>query len=336
MKNMTTKDEHDIEIGAHSCPNCNLCNSNGDFLYQALKERLYEVPGSWNFRKCSNPECGLVWLDPMPFEKEIGKAYRTYFTHTDRENSKNRFEVNKLIMTLLRRSFYILSGALSLRRMRSDLVNMYLPKTTGKLLEVGCGDGFRLARIRNSGWAVEGQEVDPNAAKNASETYGLSVHLGKLEQLALPGNSYDAIVMVHVIEHIYDPLLFLKECYRLLKPSGCLVCVTPNIESYGHNHFKSSWLHLDPPRHIWLFSLKSMGMLLKRLPFKQKDIFTTPANAEQTYSGSMSIKYTGRHQFNEQFKWDTAIREILFQRRALASHKKDNRSGEEIIVILRK
>ena len=52
-------------------------------LYDGLKDRLFDASGSWNLRACANDKCGLVWLDPMPVEQDLHKAYQTYYTHTD-------------------------------------------------------------------------------------------------------------------------------------------------------------------------------------------------------------------------------------------------------------
>jgi len=46
-----------------------------------VNDRLFDVPGQWNVRQCTNPDCGLLWLDPRPVEDDIGKLYRNYFTH---------------------------------------------------------------------------------------------------------------------------------------------------------------------------------------------------------------------------------------------------------------
>jgi hypothetical protein len=72
---------NDSEIRSHPCPACYLCGSLGKPLYEGLTDKLFEAPGMWNLRRCVEHGCGLVWLDPMPFEQDIEKAYQTYYTH---------------------------------------------------------------------------------------------------------------------------------------------------------------------------------------------------------------------------------------------------------------
>src|SRR6185369_17006251 len=64
---------------------CPLCNSSGPVLYAGMQDASYSAPGVWNFRKCSNADCGLVWLDPVPTLEDIGKAYQGYYTHNQPE-----------------------------------------------------------------------------------------------------------------------------------------------------------------------------------------------------------------------------------------------------------
>ena len=68
-------------IEAQQKPLCAFCGSKGEVLYQGLRDRLWGAPGFWGFRRCTDPGCGLLWLDPCPLETDIGKAYLDYFTH---------------------------------------------------------------------------------------------------------------------------------------------------------------------------------------------------------------------------------------------------------------
>lgn len=334
---MTLRLDASEDIKTAFCNSCYLCNSRGVLLYEGLEDRLYDVPGIWNLRMCSNPECELVWLDPMPFVSDIHKLYNIYFTHATRNNSTVFKTKDSLLITGTRRTFYVLTGALRLRSMRSDLVKMFLPtNTNGRLLEIGCGDGFRLARMRDFGWEVEGQEIDRVAAENASNTYGIKVYVGCLENIRLPSDSYDAVILVHVLEHVPDPYLLLKECHRLLKPGAKLVCVTPNINSYGHNYFHSAWLHLDPPRHLYVFSPNSILGLVKKLAFNNYTVMTTPASAEYSFLASDSILRTKRYRIPKQLELGMVLKQIVFQRRALSSYKQDDMTGEEIVLHLTK
>lgn len=316
-----------------SAPFCYLCGSQGNLLYSGLKDRLFGAPGEWSLRKCSNPECGLVWLDPMPIEEDISKAYQDYYTH-EKEGEERKGRNIEIVLKKVLRFFFrgvLRMTLISRQRWRQD--RMYLDKQRpGKLLEVGCGDGSRLNKMRKMGWDVEGQEVDPEAAGYAKTKYDLIVHLGDLKSLRLPESSFDAVIMNHVIEHVYEPVALLAECRRILKPNGLLMAITPNIESYGHGYFGPNCRILEPPRHIHIFSQKTLKQVAVNAGFEKCETWTTPAKAESIATGSYEIE---KDCFRETDKYPLLsiyLSSILFQIMASATHIIRPDTGEECIL----
>lgn len=290
----------DNTIRACSCPDCYVCGAQGKTLYRGLNDRLFGSPGEWNLKTCPNPECRLVWLDPMPLEEDIGKAYKTYFTHGKNKSNSQDKGLKEAIMSNLGKTYRAMLRVTPLYYERKKRSLMYLDKVTpGRLLEVGCGNGNQLAQMHALGWKVEGQEVDPKAAEHARNAHGLPVHLGALEEIAFPDATFDVIIMSHVIEHVYDPIALLTECYRILKPNGVLLIFTPNIESHGHRRFKSCWFALDPPRHLYLFSRSSLHACAKRAGYGSIKIWTTPAYTPGIFLASQDIRIRGVHKIGE-------------------------------------
>jgi len=250
------------EIRTRPCPDCYICGIKGQPLYQDLQDRLFGAPGRWDLKKCPNPECGLVWMDPMPIEEDIGKAYETYYTHEEETNRRNGNVKKTICRQFLRKLYVLLRFFAGLDRQWRRVYMMYLDHIQpGRLLEIGCGNGQRLSSFQSRGWMVEGQEVDQKAARQVYRNFGIKMYLDKLERLDLQRWNYDAIIMNHVIEHVHDPVGLLKECRRLLKPGGLLVAITPNVKSRGHRVFGSCWRDLDPPRHLRLFSVNTLRQL---------------------------------------------------------------------------
>lgn len=274
------------EIRTQPCPDCSICGTKGQPLYQGLEDRLFNAPGRWNVDKCPNPKCGLVWMNPMPREEDIGKVYETYYTHQEETG----------IRTFLRKLYVVFRIVFGFERKWRRGYMMYLDRAEpGRLLEIGCGDGQRLAFFQSHGWTAEGQEVDRKAARQAYEKFGIKVHLGKIEGLGLREASYDAIMMNHVIEHVHDPVALLMECKRLLKPGGILVAVTPNIESLGHRIYRSHWRGLEQPRHLMLFSGNALRSCAERAGFPRNEVWATPINAAGIFLGSHAIKTHGKY-----------------------------------------
>ena len=131
----------------------------------------------------------------------------------------------------------------------------------GRLLDVGCGTGEWLSAMRIRGWRVEGVEFDENAVQTA-RNLGLDVRCGSLEQQGYSAESFDAVTLHHVIEHVLDPEATIAECSRILKPGGRLVISTPNSASLSHRFFGPDWRGLEPPRHLAIFSMQSLDRIL--------------------------------------------------------------------------
>src|SRR5579862_5991601 len=255
--------EETMAIRTEPRPRCALRGQPGQTLYSRQKDRLFGAPGSWTTKQCPDPECGLVWLDPMPLREDIGKAYQNYYTHapeTGEASAQSQFrqryelayirshfgypsEPGDLWTKFLGCLFYYREGG-------STFVNW---KPAGKLLDVGCGAGGYLRLMRSLGWEVEGVEFDA-AAVEAARRDGLRVRCGSLEDQGYASASFDVIMMQHVIEHVPDPVATLEECARLLRPGGELVLFTPNSAGITHRVFKECWRGLEPPRHLHIFS----------------------------------------------------------------------------------
>lgn len=262
------------DIRTERKPDCHLCGSGGEYLYRHLKDRIFGAPGRWSIRKCSNPACGLLWLDPMPARSDLVKLYARYYTHTDdpKNNSAWRLLTDKVYGGYWNLRYGYLEGNKGWldkmlgclvylhpgRRADLDVYIKFLPAHVGgKLLEIGCGSGRKLAYLKKFGWDVEGVDFDSTAVEIARHR-GLNVRLGELEEQTYSENIFDAVVSSHVLEHVPEPIGFLKECHRILKPGGQLVFTTPNAGSYGHQIFRSQWRGLEPPRHLHVFSEDSL------------------------------------------------------------------------------
>ncbi len=119
----------------------------------------------------------------------------------------------------------------------------------GRLLDVGCGSGAYLERVRSLGWSVQGIEPDAGACSNARTALGLNVSCGTLDDIPLLEESYDVITLWHTLEHTRQPARTLRAAYSLLRPGGLIMLEAPNWGSVQRRVFGSHWFHLDLPRH---------------------------------------------------------------------------------------
>ena len=320
-------------MDAAPCQNCHVCGAEGNLLYENLPDRLFSVSGQWNLRKCKNAECGSLWMDPMPLESELHKAYKSYYTHGDGDPRAGVSKRQVLARRVVRWLELAWLGVLLLRSERRSLDCMYLDRLVpGRMLELGCGDGRRIVAMQKLGWEVEGQDVDPRAVATARRTLRVNVHLGDLAELALPAESYDAITMNHVIEHVYDPTALVAECRRLLRRGGVLISVTPNPNSYGHGIFGAAWRGLEPPRHLHLFSAPALGRIADATRFVEWETWTTPARAGGILAASLDIKRSGRHIMRDPVTGRLVAFALLYSLAARIVHLWRKDSGEEVVL----
>ena len=320
-------------------PTCPLCGSSGTVLYRDLRDCLYGAPGSWGFRHCPNPQCGLLWLDPAPLREDIAQAYERYFTHLQSAQTGSSLAgVRNRLYAWYQQILRVTDFCFGLHRVRTAAEQMYLGDCPpGRLLDVGCGDGAFLHRMQQRGWEVAGVDFDAAAVAAARQRYGLELFAGDLQQAHFPAENFDAITLNHVIEHLYDPLETLQEIRRLLRPRGLLVLVTPNPESFGHQRYGADWFGLDPPRHLHLFRSDLLQALLERTGFRVRTLHTTAVHADVFLGASRSIRQA--RQTGQSGPGSEKIRPLRALVAALERYQEHFRlrrcpmRGEEIIVI---
>jgi SAM-dependent methyltransferase len=184
----------------------------------------------------------------------------------------NKYGYSLHTASSMARALGVLLYLFPLRRGTADDDVRFLPAVpNGRLLDVGCGSGKWLLTMRGLGWQGEGVDFD-DAAVRVGRQRGLTVHFGSVEQQNYPEESFDAIILNHVIEHVPEPVRTVNECRRILKRGGKIVLCTPNSSSLGHRVFKENWRGLEPPRHLHLFSPQSLRRLLGLAAFPSATI----------------------------------------------------------------
>jgi ubiquinone/menaquinone biosynthesis C-methylase UbiE len=103
------------------------------------------------------------------------------------------------------------------------------------VLDVGCAAGFfayHIARKASKVVAIDTLETSIEIAKDFFSLPNIDFLVGDLFQMKFPSNSFDCVLFLETIEHVQNPIAFLREFHRLLKPRGFLIISTPNALSY--------------------------------------------------------------------------------------------------------
>lgn len=97
----------------------------------------------------------------------------------------------------------------------------------GRLLDVGCGCGFLLREALSRGWAVKGLDPSRESIDHLNKMLGALGVAGTLDDFD-PGERYDVVTMINVLDHLIDPWEDVRRAAALLKPGGLLYLRLPN------------------------------------------------------------------------------------------------------------
>lgn len=281
-----------------TCPACGARDRHP--FYDGLSDRLFDVPGLWRLMRCA--DCGSAYLDRRPNEVSIGRAYAAYYTHGIAPPARPGGPRKALLQAYLNAKWgYDLHPSVPLGRLIGALVPLRAAvadrelrhqrsQPGGRLLDVGAGNGAFVAYARRLGWDAEGIDPDGAAVATASD-HGIPVRLGTLADLGeTDAETFDAVTLSHVIEHLHDPARDLRGIRRLLAPGGRVWIATPNLASLGHRLFRADWAGLDPPRHLVLFTIESLQRLLRLTGFELEAVPRPAPTASVMFSHSGAIR----------------------------------------------
>ncbi|MDQ3433982.1 MAG: class I SAM-dependent methyltransferase [Actinomycetota bacterium] len=139
----------------------------------------------------------------------------------------------------------------------------------GRLLDVGAGPGFLIAAARERGWEALGLDLNSWAARHAREQLGVEVRVQSLQEASCEDESFDAVTMLDMIEHVPDPEGLVREAARIVRPAGVLALLTPDAGSPVSRLMGVRWPEVQrAPEHMTLFSVAGLAEMLPRHGFR--------------------------------------------------------------------
>ncbi|HEY2720759.1 MAG TPA: class I SAM-dependent methyltransferase [Chitinophagaceae bacterium] len=226
---------------------CPICNSSS--IAPVLSVKDYTVSAKeFSIWQCN--DCSLRFTQDIPTSDVIGEYYKSenYISHTN--TSKGL--INRLYHVIRKRTLR------NKRRMVTEITGL----KQGQLLDVGSGTGTFVHEMNQNGWLVTGLEPDQGARQVARDSF--KCELKDIDALfSLPADSFDAITLWHVLEHVHDLQRYVRQLKQLLKKEGKLIIAVPNYTSFDAFVYKECWAAYDVPRHLYHFSPLSMQRLMK-------------------------------------------------------------------------
>jgi len=190
-----------------------------------------------------------VHLDPIPTSDELAGFYaQDYYAY---KPIKDDNKLKSLIKRLLRTT-----------------IETHDPKflEPGKFLDIGCGSGRHLHRMREKGWSVQGVEPSTFGAEEGRRS-GLDIYNGFLHEANFDADSFDYVRSNHSFEHMPNPIEVMDEIYRILRPGGKLFIGIPNIDSIPSRLFGRYWWYLGAPVHVYNYTVPTISALMQRSGF---------------------------------------------------------------------
>ena len=296
--------------------------------------------------------CGIHRLEPRPGGDELAAAYAEYYTHEEPAAAGFEGWIKRVVPAALlgyrdaasgferalARAIGAVPGLDVLAEIGCGGAMWLAPPNehASELLDLGCGSGEFLARMNALGWAVRGVEPDPRGARAAAERVPGAVIASDIADVA--AESVDRVVSSHVIEHLADVDVTLRECLRVLRPGGEIVLRTPNGASAGAKRFGANWLHWDPPRHLQVFEARSLAAALERAGFEAIRTTTSAGAAHFAFFASSQIEREGAMPRLELAPLPLGVRlaGLAFWLREHGRVKRGEACGEELVAFARR
>lgn len=220
---------------------CPLCGSLNDCIIHSF--------GEFQVSLCR--ACGLRYLNPRIKESLMQDRYTngTYFTGEDISGYDDYYSQE-------------VSLRLTFRRFLGN-IRKIVPRADS-LLEVGCGYGFFLDEAKGFFSRRSGIELSAEAGSRAQKTSGAPVHIGSIYTLPPEMKDFDLIVMINVIEHVYEPVRMLLSLSERLTPEGMMVLATPDIGSFWYKIMRKRWPSFKIPEHVAFYDKKTLKDLFNR------------------------------------------------------------------------
>lgn len=256
---------------------CEVCGSSEHrFLFEG-RDRVFGLPGIFAIVQCR--KCGLLFVNPQPEGKALKEYYPKAYYGTKPSHYREYSWLRKRVLEEYFGYEHRSNSSKGLRLVRKMILLPFKVKCRnsipfvdeGHLLDIGCGNGTELYKLKAMGWVVYGVEVDEEASAQA-RSKGLNVFTGNLFEANYPDQFFDVVRMSFVLEHLPNPKETLREIKRILQPQGRIYISIQNARSLNYWLFGKRWFSLDVPRHLFSFTPETIRKLLSSLDLRVETI----------------------------------------------------------------
>jgi SAM-dependent methyltransferase len=217
------------------------------FNQDAFSARVFSarrMPDRVHYRMVTCNACGLVRSDPVAGEELLARLY-----------ASSRFDYVEEVESIQATYGRALAGV-EARSARRDA-----------LLEIGCGNGFFLQHALRRGWRdVRGVEPSADAVVKAPPELDGAIVQDIMRAGLFAGDTFDAVCLFQVLDHISDPAELLEECFAVLRPGGHILAFNHNVRAWSARLLGERSPIVDI-EHTYLYSPATMRGIFTKAGF---------------------------------------------------------------------
>ncbi len=246
---------------------CRICENSKENKSYQVREMMFGTRDTFEYVACAN--CGCVQIKDYPLD--VGKYYaphgKAYYSFQPRHKSSWDKWIERKHFEQGIGKTSIVGALLQWKRgtyQVSDWMRLSETKPESKILDIGSGVGNLLLTLAELGYQnLLG--IDPFVDKDIEYPQAnIKVLKKSIEEL---DGEYDTIMLHHVFEHLPNPQAALVHIAKLLPKGGKLIIRIPVAGTYAWRTYQENWVQLDAPRHFYLHTEKSLGLLLQQTGF---------------------------------------------------------------------
>ena len=237
---------------------CKICQNKIENIPYSIKEMMEGTREVFEYFECT--KCNTLQISKTPFN--IADYYKdSYYSFSAEIVDRDIYPVR--LIKSLRYKFALEWNFGYVRKyiFRKCLIYKWLDllrvRRDFSILEVGCGNGHFLCWLANEGF-TKLTGVDPYLTKSMEYENGVKLFNKTIFDLS---EKFDLIILNHVFEHMENPLEAMAQIKNILAYNGKILLRIPVFDTYAWRRYGVNWVQIDAPRHLFIYSTKSMKLI---------------------------------------------------------------------------